>query len=216
MILKRRRPWYLVGIVLSLLVVVAALQTGSPMQAQVVDIDAESAEVAEGETVLITLQTTIGTELQARITGEGEAVFESTGMTTVLLPTNGDFGYGGTSVAFTVVGIAEGDVLVELLDAGTGEAVGSLAITVVPSVEAGDFNPPIGLEIGVHITQWGGGSIDELIAAAPASTTSVWVTVGGQFLGYIPGAPEFVNSAFLAAFPGGQIPAGTPMLVAVV
>src|SRR5690606_13672989 len=48
---------------------------------------------------------------------------------------------------------------------------------------------------GITITQWGGGNVDEfpLVLA-----TSYWTTVDGELVGYIPGAPEWVNSAFLA------------------
>jgi hypothetical protein len=213
---ERRRPWYFVGIVPSLLVVVAVLQAGSPVQAQVIDVAAEATEVAAGETVQITVQTTIGSEpLQAQVRGDGEAVFESTGTTTAQQSTNTGFGYGGTSTAFTLVALAPGEVVIEFLPSGSGEVEASLAITIVPSEGVGDFNPPIGPEIGVHITRWGGGTVDELIAATPAGTTSIWVTVGGEFIGYIPGAPEFVNSAFFAAFPGAEVSAGTPILAAV-
>lgn len=67
-------------------------------------------------------------------------------------------------------------------------------------------------EGGVAIVTWSGGSIDELTAAAPAAI-SFWVTAEGRFVGYVRGAPAFVNAEFFALFPGEQLPADTHMIV---
>lgn len=57
---------------------------------------------------------------------------------------------------------------------------------------------------GVSIVSFDGGSVADLGAAASAAgLTSVWVTIDGDMIGYIVGAPAFVNAAFNAAFPDG-------------
>jgi glucose/arabinose dehydrogenase len=83
--------------------------------------------------------------------------------------------------------------------AGPGEIEGTL--------------PPGG---GIAGVTWGGGSVAELDAAARdggCGLRSVWVFIEGKPVGQIIGAPDFVNVAFLAAFPGGEIPAQTIMLL---
>lgn len=69
---------------------------------------------------------------------------------------------------------------------------------------------------GVGLTAYGGGHISQLISSAAidgCDVTSFWVTEFGRLIGYIVGAPSFVNDQILWMLPGGQIPAGTPMLV---
>lgn len=61
---------------------------------------------------------------------------------------------------------------------------------------------------GVSLASWAGGPADLL---PPAS--SYWVTVDGRFFGYVMDAPQFANRSFLDQFPGGEIPAGTIMIV---
>ena len=43
----------------------------------------------------------------------------------------------------------------------------------------------------------------------------MFVTVEGRMVGYVLGAPSFVNAGFVDAFPGGNVPAGTGVLVVV-
>ncbi len=63
---------------------------------------------------------------------------------------------------------------------------------------------------GNTIAIWGGGNVDDF--PAPLAT-SYWTTVNGLWVGYIPGAPDFVNAAFFAQFPDGDVPACTPFVV---
>lgn len=59
---------------------------------------------------------------------------------------------------------------------------------------------------------WGGGDTDALAAAAAqqgCDLRSAWIFVGGRPIGFLVGAPAFVNTTFLATFPAGDIPAGT-------
>jgi hypothetical protein len=61
---------------------------------------------------------------------------------------------------------------------------------------------------GISLVSWSGGSIEALPLAL-----SYWVTVAGELIGYVPGAPDFVNIAFLEHFEDGEIPAGTALIV---
>lgn len=61
---------------------------------------------------------------------------------------------------------------------------------------------------GASLATWSGGPVTQLPAAQ-----SYWVTAEGEFLGYVPGAPSFVNARFLALFSNGHIPAGTTLVV---
>jgi hypothetical protein len=67
---------------------------------------------------------------------------------------------------------------------------------------------------GVFIGTWDGGSVEQIGVTQP-QVGSVWVTANGKLVGYLSGAPAFVNTAFLQKFPAGQIPAGTPVLAVV-
>lgn len=60
----------------------------------------------------------------------------------------------------------------------------------------------------VDLGFWDGGTIEEYVAAASgAGAALLRASVDGQVLVYVIGAPDFVNQAFVEAFPGG-IPAG--------
>lgn len=69
---------------------------------------------------------------------------------------------------------------------------------------------------GFALVTWGGGSPDDLVAAAAeegCTLRSLWVTGGGRLSGYIDGAPDVVNRAFLDRLPGGDLPAGPVIVV---
>lgn len=65
---------------------------------------------------------------------------------------------------------------------------------------------------GTALAVWSGGSISQMAAQANAAA-SIFVTVNGQLIGYIPGAPAFVNQAFVSTYPSGAIPTGTIFLI---
>ena len=102
-------------------------------------------------------------------------------------------------------------------------AVGSAAIALAPDVSAQladddrriSGNVPINGGFGLVV--WNGGNLEELRTAADirgCSLRSAFVTgTGGQFVGYVYGAPALVNEAFLARFAGGNVPSGTPLLL---
>ncbi len=93
--------------------------------------------------------------------------------------------------------------------------------TPVPSVttapiasgtDMGQFDRPIA-SVGVNTALWGGGSVTELATATQSSGgRSITVYLGGRAVIYIPGAPAFVNAAFLGAYPVG-VPSATIVLI---
>jgi D-alanyl-D-alanine carboxypeptidase len=70
---------------------------------------------------------------------------------------------------------------------------------------------------GVGLVVWGGGTAQGIAHAASlrgSNLRSVWAThPGGGFVGHIFGAPDFVNRDWFERFPGGRVPAATPLLV---
>jgi len=77
----------------------------------------------------------------------------------------------------------------------------------------GTFTPAISSTVpGAHLASFSGGSIHHAVGAVPHAK-SFWATVGGAFVGYIPGAPAVVNATFNATFAGGVVPDNTPLVV---
>ena len=69
---------------------------------------------------------------------------------------------------------------------------------------------------GFVLTEWNGGSFQALLDGARAGgAASLWMTREGEFVRYAFNAPAFVNAPFVALFPGGEVPAGTLLLVVV-
>jgi len=64
---------------------------------------------------------------------------------------------------------------------------------------------------GLSLVMWTGGSPESAAAAVPLLKT-IWITIDGQFIGYVLAAPGFVNQRFLGTV-GGEIPAGLPVLL---
>lgn len=83
-------------------------------------------------------------------------------------------------------------------------------ITLVLQAGGATFSAPIAK--GLNLAMFSGGNVDEAIEAAP-NATSFWISVAGGLVGYRVGAPTFVNASFFAAFPNGDIPANTFMVV---
>ncbi|MPZ98923.1 MAG: hypothetical protein GEU80_06205 [Dehalococcoidia bacterium] len=68
---------------------------------------------------------------------------------------------------------------------------------------------------GFGLAVWGGGPVADLELAAAArgcDLDAVWLTVGGQFVGHLIGAPAFVNAAFTTSV-GAVIPPGTVVVL---
>ena len=113
---------------------------------------------------------------------------------------------------------------VSALDRYLHRAVTTVTVTVVTPDPAPDPRPDPGPVVasgflgpiapsGVSLVQWGGGPLTLALATPGIHVRSLWVLQGGVATGYITGAPEFVNQAFLALFPGGSLPAGTLLAV---
>ncbi len=72
-------------------------------------------------------------------------------------------------------------------------------------------------ESGWGLVLWGGGTAHGVANAAAlqgCNLRSVWANkTGGGFVSYLFGAPAFVNVAWFQQFPGGRIPAGTPLMI---
>lgn len=94
-------------------------------------------------------------------------------------------------------------------DQATG---GEFTIRLVYTVSAvdgtGGVLTPAPAPSGISSAVWSGGSVGSLPVAL-----SYWTTDEGTLVGYLPGAPPYVNARFLALFPGGHMPAGTIVLV---
>ena len=67
---------------------------------------------------------------------------------------------------------------------------------------------------GVALVLWDGGSVGEVATTDP-DVVSLWVSVSGALVGYVAGAPDFANAAFLDLYPGGDVADGTWMVVVV-
>ena len=68
---------------------------------------------------------------------------------------------------------------------------------------------------GSGLVAWGGGTVAGILHHAETrgvAVKSLWVTAHGGWISHAVGAPAFVNARWNAHFPGGRIPAGTPML----
>lgn len=106
------------------------------------------------------------------------------------------------------VDVASG-ITLEVADESGGPPTGFPGLTSVGAFLSG-FVP------GVNIAVWGGGSVEELVEAARADrATSVWAVLDGELVGLIPGAPAFLNAAFHAMFPEGQVRANQPLIVVI-
>jgi len=122
---------------------------------------------------------------------------------------------GGRTASFTAPGPGVVTIEVSASDRFLHRTTGTVAVTVTPTggSAGGGFRGTLAPS-GVTLVQWGGGNVTLAVATPGVRVRSLWVLRGGMAIGYIVGAPDFVNQPFLALFPGGEIPDGT-LLVAV-
>ena len=69
---------------------------------------------------------------------------------------------------------------------------------------------------GFSLAVWGGGPIDRIppiTAARGCTLRAVWVTSGGDFVGYVYGAPSVVNAGWNALYPDNSLAANTAVIV---
>jgi hypothetical protein len=88
-----------------------------------------------------------------------------------------------------------------------GGSITPLAGAPLPTAPTFSVAPPMS---GVGFTRFAGGTVADLEAAAfAAGARSVYITSEGRFIGWIIGAPYWVNGEFAALFehgiPGGQV-----------
>lgn len=147
------------------------------------------------------VQVNAGQGANAAILNANPAISNGTANTTAIAAISGAIALGassnvtGNSTSCTGTLIATGVVVPPVGGGGSGEFTGDIA------------------DAGVSLVVFGGGSVDELSDAADAAgAVSISLTVGGEFVVYIVGAPAFVNEAFVDAFAGG-IAAGTPVIL---
>jgi hypothetical protein len=93
----------------------------------------------------------------------------------------------------------------------------ALLVVVAPrsAAAAGEFDGDLPAGGGIALVVWTGGNTNEIVAAASAEgcvLDSVWSFVNGFPVGFIVGAPDFVNAPYLAIHDGNTVGAG-PMLV---
>ncbi|MDP6606376.1 MAG: hypothetical protein QF664_08995, partial [Dehalococcoidia bacterium] len=88
------------------------------------------------------------------------------------------------------------------------DATGTPPSTSPTSPAAGDY-PFLPADGAPGLAVFGGGTFEQ----ASAGMESIWATSGGEFFGYVSGAPAFVNAAFMSLFSDGTIASGTPLFV---
>ncbi len=114
-------------------------------------------------------------------------------------------------------------VLGSVADAGTM----SIAQLQAPALEAlpqVTGNPPVGTNSGtftigfptsgIGLTVWNGGTLEAMAEGARiGGARNIFLTADGRWVSYSIGAPSFVNANFSAQFSGGNVPAGTVVLI---
>jgi len=84
-----------------------------------------------------------------------------------------------------------------------------------PGTATGSITGSLPTSGGAGLIVWGGGPVQTLVSTAPTlgcAVRSTWVTIDGRFVGYLAGAPTFVNLAWSQRYPDA-IPANTPLIV---
>ncbi len=91
-----------------------------------------------------------------------------------------------------------------LIFEATNREPGIYAVTIEP--DRSTYRPaPVP---GKTATLWRGGTPERAVEGIE----SLWIVVDGRFIGYAPGASDFVNAAFLVRFPTSEIPYGSVVL----
>ena len=119
----------------------------------------------------------------------------------------------------TLTAVAEGGWLFDHWELDAGGAISTTTVTMAGDRSVRAVFVPEGPGPGVYVNPlpesgralavFSGGSI----AQASAGMISIWVIDRGQYIGYLSDAPAVVNAAFMALYPEGVIPAGTPLYV---
>jgi acetyl esterase/lipase len=84
------------------------------------------------------------------------------------------------------------------------------------SALAGELIGDIPADGGLALVTWSGGTTDEVVQAAAlrgCALNATWSFASGFPVGFIVGAPTFVNRAYLSLHPGGNVQEGPMLLV---
>jgi len=90
-----------------------------------------------------------------------------------------------------------------------GTAAPAPVPTAVPVAATGTITGTVSSSGGVSLVVWTGGYIEALVNVAQGQgcgVRSVWVSRGGTLVGYIAGAPSFVNETWNAQMGTGPLP----------
>ncbi|MDE2695370.1 MAG: cadherin-like beta sandwich domain-containing protein [Chloroflexota bacterium] len=131
---------------------------------------------------------------------------EQPGATVAITPRDADARRSGHQVA-----IADGVEVTVTVTSTDGSRKRVYRVSVASSAEASCLRGSI--HVGVSLVSYEGGSVRDLAScAARLHVKALHATQGGFWVSYIVGAPDFVNLAFLALYPGG-VPINAPLLV---
>lgn len=89
------------------------------------------------------------------------------------------------------------------------------ALVTRNSAAAGELTGDLPADGGVALVSWSGGPTSEIVTEANANgcdLASIWAFPSGFPVGYLVGAPDFVNSGYLGLYPG-DVPSGPILLV---
>lgn len=98
-------------------------------------------------------------------------------------------------------------------------AVMVMALFVIPSDRTSAQEPQLTGNVpdsGVALVLWSGGTVDELLPVARNQgcyINSLWTSDAGSLVGYVVGAPAFVNVGFLDLFGGATLPPSTALIL---
>lgn len=171
--------------------------------------DANGVVVANGTPVRFTVASTVGVASSTcALTSDGAAtsVIALTGATgNVITSTD----YAETGAASTCA--SAGTVVVSSVVNLGGAAPAAPAATAGTGKIASGSVPASG---GFGLVVFSGTTAQLVTASGcPQATAAFWATSAGEFVTYIPGTGiAAVNAAFLALFPGDNIPANTPLV----
>ncbi|MXY73153.1 MAG: hypothetical protein F4Y97_09010 [Dehalococcoidia bacterium] len=137
-----------------------------------------------------------------------EAVAAQRGATVVVEPLDADAETGGHQVT-----LASAEEVTVTVFSADGSRMRVYRVTLpAPAEEGACLRGAVAL--GFSLVVYEGGSLEELVACAEERhVTALYVLHEGEWVSYIPGAPDSVNEGFRALYASG-VPALTPLAVA--
>ena len=149
-----------------------------------------------------------GARIAANIAGRacgGDAIADAVGNWAIRIATTAAcVPKEGETISFTVDGVAALQTVRWTAGGGPANAATGIALTTPPaSSSAGAFSGGSIAPSGLSIVSFSGTAAQLDAAGASAKVIAVTATTGGRMLTYVIGAPGFVNTEFVAAFPAG-------------